>query len=116
LLLLPKKVMDTNKDFREAHKPIHVPAHYEEGDSIEDKIIYVLGQLEEASAKEVGLKLAELENSDDVSHFQDAASKHLSYLYNEGLIKGIEDEDDLRYNLSKIERPNSGKINPDLLD
>lgn len=108
--------MDTNKDFKEAHKPVHVPAHFNEDDTIENKIIYVLGQLEEASAKEVGLKLAELENSEDVLHYQNETSKHLSYLYKEGLIKGVDYEDDLRYNLSKIERPNSGKINPDLLD
>lgn len=108
--------MDNNKDFKEAHKPIHVPAHFNEYDNIENKIIYVLGQLEEASATEIGLKLAELENSDDVSHYQHAASKHLSYLFKEGLIKGIDYEDDIRFNLSKIERPNSGKINPDLLD
>lgn len=108
--------MENNKTFKEAHKPIHVPAYFNENDTLEDKIIYVLGQLEEASANEVGFKLAELENSDDVTHFQNSAAKHLSYLYKEGLIKGIEAEEELRFNLSKIERPNSGKINPDLLD
>ncbi len=108
--------MENNKSFKDAHKPIHVPAHFDENDSIENKIIYVLGQLEEASAKEIGFRLAELENSDDIASFQSAAEKHLAYLYKEGLIKGIEGEDDLRFNLSKIERPNSGKINPDLLD
>ena len=108
--------MENNKTFREAHQPIHVPAHFDEEDTLENKIIYVLGQLEEASANEIGYKLAELENSEDVSHFQNSAAKHLSYLYKEGLIKGIEGDNDLRYNLSKIERPNGGKINPNLLD
>jgi hypothetical protein len=108
--------MENNKTFKEAHKPIHVPAHFDENDWLENKIIYVLGQLEEASANEIGFKLAELENSDDVSQFQNAATKHLAYLYKEGLVKGIEGEEELRFNLSKIERPNSGKINPDLLD
>ncbi len=102
--------------FKEAYKPIYVPAHYNSEDSLDNKIIYALGQLEQATSKEVGLKLAELDASDDISGYQKATDKYLRHLYDTGLIKAAETEDGFIFNLSKIESPNSGKVDPDLLD
>lgn len=102
--------------FKETYKPIYVPANYYPEDSLENKIIYTLAHLEQATPQEVGLKLAELEAADDVTSYQQEAENYLLKLYDMGLIKGTETDDGIIFNLSKIEKPNGGKVNPELLD
>lgn len=108
--------MMKDKNFIEKYKPLLVPAHFNADDSLEDKIIFTLAQLGSATSEEVGYELAQLENNQDIAFYQKETNKYLLGLYNEGLIKGIDSEDGLRYDLSKIERANSGSVDTNLLE
>ncbi|WP_233276880.1 hypothetical protein [Mucilaginibacter paludis] len=105
----------SDQSFREAFKPLHIPAHYDAGDSDENKIVYVLAQLGEGTADDVAIKLHELDPSIDVQAFKAVVASVLGDLYEKGLLKGEESSSAVRYNLSKITEANDGTVNPDLL-
>jgi hypothetical protein len=106
-----------NRDhnFFEEFKPLHVPHKYDQSASTQDNVIFALAQLKEASAEEVASKLDSLESDTDHLMHQKNAEDVLSYLFNKGLIKAINKNGELNYNLSKIEAPNSGKIDKPFL-
>lgn len=105
----------SDKDFREAFKPLKIPVQYNPDDSDEDKVVYALALLEQATAEQVAEKLSDLDPSVNKEKFQTAASTVLSDLFEMGLIKGKEIQGDMQYDLSKITEANEGDVNPDLL-
>jgi hypothetical protein len=98
-----------DQDFLDEYKPLHVPHEYEEGACTQDNVIYALAQLKEATADEVAAKLSSLAPGTTLFTHQKNAEEVLNYLFNKGLIKAINKNGQLNYNLSKIEIPNSGK-------
>jgi hypothetical protein len=98
-----------NQDFLDEYKPLHVPHEYEQAASTQDNVIYALAQLKEATADEVAAKLSLLAPETTLLTHQKNAEDVLNYLFNKGLIKAINKNGKLNYNLSKIEIPNSGK-------
>lgn len=105
----------SDESFRNEFKPLHIPAHYQNSDNDQDKIVYALAQLGEGSADEVANKLAELDAEVNAEHFMVIAASVLGNLYEKGLIKGSKVSDKIHYNLSKITEANDGAVNPDLL-
>lgn len=104
----------SDQDFREEFKPIYIPASYDAGDTLENRVIFALASLEEGSAEQVFAKLKDFE-----SGIQNVTLKfikrHLFNLYDKGLLKGNKDNEKLIYNLSKITDSNTGYVNPELL-
>ncbi len=90
-------------------EPIHVPYRYNEQDSTEQKIIFALGQLGEATADELIIKLKQVNADETITETE--AAETLKNLYDQGLIKGENYQGRLSYNLSKIEKPNTGRTN-----
>lgn len=98
-----------DQDFLDEYKPLSVLHEYDPDASTQDKVVYALAQLKEATANEVALKLSSLEPETTPIIHQKNAEDVLYYLFNKGLIKAINKNGVLNYNLSKIEVPNSGK-------
>lgn len=98
-----------DQDFLEEYKPLHVPHAYDKGACTQENVIYALAQLKEATADEVAVKLGSFDPATDPAIHQKNAEDILSYLFNKGLIKAINKNGKLNYNLSKIEVPNSVK-------
>lgn len=87
--------------------PIHVPYHYNEQDQPEQKVVFALGQLGEATAAEVINKLKQANPTEAVT--ENEAEKILKELFDQGLIKGENHQGSKIYNLSKILKPNTGR-------
>jgi hypothetical protein len=105
----------SDEDFREEYKPLHIPAAYHPDDTQENKVIYALAQLGEATANEVIDKLEELETGIKNQQLIAFTNKVLTDLYDKGLLKGEEIQGEMHYNLSKITHANDGDVDPDLL-
>lgn len=88
-------------------EPIHVPYRYNEKDSTEQKVIFALGQLGEGTVNEIIIKLKQVNADETITETE--AAEILKNLYDQGLIKGEEHQGQLSYNLSKIEKPNTGR-------
>jgi hypothetical protein len=97
-----------DQDFLKDYKPLHVPHKYDAGASVDENVVYALGQLEYATAPQVAEKLHEFEPQTAIETHQQNVREVLEALFNKGLIKGDE-EPEREYNLSKILRPNTGK-------
>ncbi|MGI4021035.1 MAG: hypothetical protein ACRYFA_05975 [Janthinobacterium lividum] len=88
-------------------EPIHVPYRYNETDSTKQKVIFALGQLGEATAAEIITKLKQVNADETITEANTA--EILKNLYDQGMIKGEDHQGQLSYNLSKIEKPNTGR-------
>lgn len=87
-------------------EPIHVPYRYNEEDADEQKVIFALGQLGEATAAEAVIKLKQANAEETITENQ--AEQILKQLFESGLIKADNRDGKLCYNLSKIVKPNAG--------
>ncbi len=87
-------------------EPLLVPYRYNEEDTTEQKVIFGLGQLGEATAAEVVIKLKQV-HADELAT-EDQAEEILKNLFNQGLIKAENHAGKISYNLSKIIKPNAG--------
>jgi len=89
----------SDEEFREEYKPLYIPAHYQEADTQENKIVYALAQLSEATVTDVLEKLEELEPNIRTEQFTALAKQLLVRLYDKGLIKGEDRLGRMYYNL-----------------
>ena len=105
----------SDDSFREAYKPLHVPAHYDINDPEQDRVVFALAQIGIGTVNDVATELAQLESGVDVESFKVLASDVLTNLYELGLLKGSEVNGEMEYNLSKITHANDGAVDPDLL-
>ncbi len=104
----------SDQQFRDEFKPITIPSSYDLTDTLENKAIFALASLGEASGDEVFEKIREFEpNIKEVTI--KFIKQYLFTLYEKGLLKGNKEASSVRYNLSKITDPNEGYVNPDLL-
>jgi predicted transcriptional regulator len=101
----------SDEEFREEFKPLVIPAHFEEAETLEQKITFALAQLGEAGAAAVYAELQKYQ----LAETETEVKAVLSYLYEKGRIKGSEVESTMHYNLSKITEANDGAVDPDLL-
>ena len=101
--------------FREAYKPLHIPAHYDMHDSEQDRVLFALAQIGIGTANDVATEMSQLEAGIDVESFKVIAADVLTHLYDQGLLKGSEINGEMEYNLSKITHANDGAVDPDLL-
>lgn len=105
----------SDDSFREAYKPLHIPAHYDINDPEQDRVLFALAQISIGTVDEVATEMAQLESGVDVDSFKVLASDVLTHLYELGLLKGSERNGEMEYNLSKITHANDGAVDPDLL-
>lgn len=105
----------TDEQFREQYRPLHIPASFEQADTVTDQIVFALADLGEATADEVIRHLEELQPVDNSKQLIAEVRQLLTQLYNNGQIAAKEKDGDLVYNLHKITEANSGAVNPDLL-
>lgn len=101
--------------FREAFKPIQIPAHYDADYSDHDKIIFALASIGKGALEDVIDELIRLDSSIDAHKYYDIAKSILSKLFKKGLINGSENNGVMCYNLSKITHANDGAVDPGLL-
>ena len=105
----------TDDTFREAYKPLHIPAHYDVHASDQDRVLFALAQIGTGTINDVATEMAQLEAGIDVESFKAVATDVLTRLYDQGLLKGSEVNGEMEYNLSKITHANDGAVDPDLL-
>ena len=98
----------SDEQFREEYKPLHIPAHFKDAISQQDKVVFALAQVGEGTAADVTNELRD--NGSAIN-----AESTLKQLFDKGLIKGEEVNGEMSYNLSKITHANDGAVNPDLL-
>lgn len=98
----------SDEEFREEYKPLHIPSHFDQQDTQQNKAIYALARIGHGSVNEV-LKELEILQPGFVSE-QVAALVEATFanLYNKGLLKGDEHNGEMQYNLSKITEANDG--------
>jgi hypothetical protein len=101
--------------FHEQYKPLPIPAHYDFNDPEQDRVLFALANIGKGTVIEVVNEMAILEPGTPVEDFIDAAASVLNNLYQKGLLKGVEVDGDMEYNLSKITEANDGAVDPDLL-
>lgn len=104
----------SDQDFREEFKPLHIPASYNVGDTLENRAIFALASLGEANGDEVFEKIREFEPAIKEVTIK-FIKQYLFSLYEKGLLKGNREGSSIRYNLSKITSSNKGNVDPDLL-
>ncbi|RCH54128.1 hypothetical protein DJ568_14705 [Mucilaginibacter hurinus] len=95
--------------FKEEFKPLHVPHEYDAALNWQDKIIYALADMNNGTADEVAAQLQNLDPDIDAQEAQQQTEQILTNLYDKGLIKATDEDGPLRYNLSKILDPHTGK-------
>jgi len=105
----------TDEQFREEHKPIHVPAHFADAQTPTDKVIFALADQGEATAEQIIRRLEELEPSAEDKPLIAGTRQLLNELSNKGAISLIERNGELVYHLHKITRANDGTVDRDLL-
>jgi hypothetical protein len=105
----------TDEEFREEYKPLQVPAHYDEADTLKNKMIYALAQIGEGTKEEVIAELAKLEPGITDEQNRAFVQAALSALYEQGHLTGSEKDGRMHYNLSKITQAKVGATDPDLL-
>ena len=105
----------TDKQFREEFKPLHVPASYVESATQQDKILFALAQLGEATGEEVLVKLGELDPGINDPQMIEGTEEFLKAAFDKGLLNGGERNGRMHYNLNKVTSANEGAVDPDLL-
>lgn len=105
----------TDEEFCEEYKPLHVPAHYDKSDTLQNKMIFALAELGDGTAEQV---IAELEKREPgLTDEQNSmfVKTTLASLFDHGHLTGLEKNGEMHYNLSKITQANDGETNPGLL-
>lgn len=105
----------SDEDFREAFKPLHVPAHYGDAANIQDKAIFALANINEGTADDVLTEIKQLDPNLISEENTTVIKEILSRLYKNGLLSGADNAGVTHYNLHKITRANDGATDPDLL-
>jgi hypothetical protein len=105
----------SDDSFREAFKPLHIPAHYNINDNQQDRVLFSLAQIGKGTVAEVANEMTQLEPGIDLESCKVLVTDVLTHLYEQGLLKGIETDGEMEYNLSKITHANDGAVDPDLL-
>ena len=102
----------TDEEFREEYKPLHVPAHYDVADTLQNKMIFALAQIGNGTADDVIAELEKLETG--IANEQNRAfvKTTLAALFNHGHLTGSEHNGQMHYNLSKITQANDGATDP----
>jgi hypothetical protein len=101
--------------FREEFKPVHVPAAFAEAKDLQEKVVFALASLNEATADQVSRQLEELAPETADKELIAGAHRLLTELYEKGLIAGQEQNGGLVFNLHKITAANDGAVDPELL-
>ena len=99
----------SDEEFRKAHKPIAVAAHFNDAHTNEEKVVYALGQVGEGTAQKVSQFLATL-NKEEIG-----VAAILRQLFRAGRIRARDINGELHFDLGKITAPNDGAADPDLL-
>ena len=105
----------SDAEFRDEFKPLQVPASYSLDDDFEEKVLFALAQLGEATSEQVFEKLQDLEPGIGEGTLLEAINQYLTGQFNKGLLNGRKIEGVITFNLSKITQANEGSVNPDLL-
>ena len=93
---------ESDEQFRDEFKPLHVLAYFDPNDSKQDQVVFALAQIGSGSAEDVILELSKHQSVID-------PVPYLSVLFDKGLIRGEEIGGVMHYDLGKITIPNSGK-------
>ncbi len=105
----------TDEEFREEYKPIQVPAHYDQADTLHNKMIFALAQIREGTAEDIIAELKKLEPGIPGEQSRAFVKTTLAALFEHGHLTGSERDAQMHYNLSKITQANDGAADPGLL-
>ena len=105
----------TDEEFREEYKPLHVPGHFDQADTQENKIVFALAHIGEGTVTDVINELERLEPGITDEQLKAITKQVLTHLYDKGMLKGSDQYGHMYYSLSKITHANDGAVDPDLL-
>jgi predicted transcriptional regulator len=98
----------SDEEFREEYKPLHIPSHFDQQDTQQNKAIYALAQIGEGTADNVLKELETLQPGLVNEQLTALVKTILANLFEKGLLKGEEHNGQMHYNLSKITEANDG--------
>jgi len=98
----------SDEEFREEYKPLHIPSHFDQQDTQQNKAIYALAQIGEGTADNVLKELETLQPGIVNEQVTALVKTILADLFDKGLLKGEEHNGQMHYNLSKITEANDG--------
>jgi predicted transcriptional regulator len=98
----------SDEEFREEYKPLHIPSHFDQQDTQQNKAIYALAQIGEGTADKVLKELETLQPGIVNEQVTALVKTILADLFDKGLLKGEEHNGQMHYNLSKITEANDG--------
>jgi predicted transcriptional regulator len=98
----------SDEEFREEYKPLHIPSHFDQQDTQQNKAIYALAQIGEGTADNVLKELETLQPGIANEQVTALVKTILADLFDKGLLKGEEHNGQMHYNLSKITEANDG--------
>ncbi|MBK1442198.1 hypothetical protein JHJ32_19535 [Parapedobacter sp. ISTM3] len=104
------KKQETNSEEYFFAQPLQVPANYDRDDRIDRQVVFSLADLGEGTAEEVAKHWASLDGSLSTDFCLEQSKRILTALYEKGLINGIGSERSRRFNLAKVTRPHSGRV------
>src|ERR1700744_2328851 len=100
----------TDDEFQEEYKPLHVPAHYQAADTLQNKMIFALAEIGEGTADDVIQELERREPGITEKRNRIFVKTNLQMLYENGHLTGAEQGGVTYYNLNKITRENRGSV------
>ncbi|GAA4906384.1 hypothetical protein [Mucilaginibacter defluvii] len=104
-----------DQQFREEHKPLHVPAHFDNSAALREQLAFALADIGEGNADEIAAHLLALHQKESDEALTNEAKALLAQWDKNGLVTVNTDNGETRYNLHKITEANSGSVNPRLL-
>jgi hypothetical protein len=105
----------TDEEFRQEHKPLQVPAHYDPADTLQNKMIFALAQIGEGTAQSIIAQMEKLESGLSDEQSRAFVKMTLSTLFEHGHLTGSEKDGQMHYNLSKITQANDGATDTESL-
>jgi isopentenyl diphosphate isomerase/L-lactate dehydrogenase-like FMN-dependent dehydrogenase len=102
----------TDEEFREAYKPLEIPANYEPADTRQNKILFALAMLGSGTTSDVIAELEKLEPGIVNDQLSAITKTVLTDLFDKGLLNGNDYHGTMHYNLSKITQANDGAVEP----
>ena len=91
--------MNSTNSFFEACKNPQQPNRYAKVACTQDKVIFALSELKQATADDIAAKLSEFEPSVNAYTHQKNTCEVLDYLFDRGMVKITRQNGELNYNL-----------------
>lgn len=107
------KMMDNIENEDGIIRPLHVPARHNPDAPLRERVVFALALIGKGNAADVAAKLKELGDADAG---EPGVAEVLAALYEKGLVNGTTNAAQREYDMAKVTRPHTGRVDPEALD